>query len=402
MTVETVSKEMIESAKNIDLITLAGQYTTLKRASGTKEMMGPCPKCHGTDRLHVKTGGFFCRKCKTLESNNGIWYDPIDFVRWMDGCSFVEAVERLTGVKPMTQAKTPVVPIAKAQKPMQHEHYAGWLEKAEALVSDAHAALMTDAGKAGADYLLGRGIEAHAWEAFNLGYAPAVALPGTWDTKNRTHTQPKQPTIVIPWYRGGKLTGVRFRFLQTHEYTDTDGKARKVKTTSLHDSDFTGVLYGGQALAGCAEELRTLVLCEGELNAISIWQMAEPWNWDVLSLGSESAKLTPAMIAYAEKFERVIVWMDRPELVKELMACIGGAYGIHSTVVDSVKQDANKLLQTEQLGGLLVNMRYLACKTDEEKRRLFYNVNDAIAQRHMDLGACEVAMQIAEGLGIKL
>lgn len=154
--------------------------------------------------------------------------------------------------------------------------------------------------------------------------------------------------------------------------------------------------------AGCAEELRTLVLCEGELNAISIWQMVEPWNWDVLSLGSESAKLTTAMIAYAEKFERVIVWMDRPELVKELMACIGGAYGIHSAVVDGVKQDANKLLQTEQLGGLLVNMRYLACKTVEEKRRLFYNVNDAIATRHMDLGACEVAMQIAGELGIKL
>ncbi len=303
----------------------------------------------------------------------------------------------------MTQAKTPVVPIAKAQKPMQHEHYAGWLEKAEALVSDAHRELMEQVGfSEGGEYLIKRGIEPHAWAAYNLGYAPAVALPGTWDTKIRTHTQPKQPAIVIPWYRGGKLTGVRFRFLQTHEYTDTDGKARKVKTTSLHDSDFTGVLYGGQALAGCAEELRTLVLCEGELNAISIWQMAEPWNWDVLSLGSESAKLTPAMIAYAEKFERVIVWMDRPELVKELMACIGGARGVSSPMIDGEKQDANRLLQSEQLGGLLVKVRYLACQDDTERRRLFYNVNDAIAQRHMDVGACEVAMQIAEGLGIKL
>lgn len=286
MTVETLSKDQIFHAKNINLITLAGQYTQLRRASGTTEYMGPCPRCGGTDRFHVKAGGFFCRQCKQMEANNGIWYDQIDFVRWMDGCSFTAAVEKLTGAKPMTLTKTPVTPIVKPQKPVSHEHYTGWLEKAETLVSDAHTALMTDAGKAGADYLLGRGIEAHAWEAFNLGYAPEVALPCTWDAKTRQHTQPKHPAIVIPWYRGGKLTGVRFRFLETHEYTDIDGKERKVKTTSLHDSDFTGVLYGGQALAGCAEELRTLILCEGELNAISIWQVAEPWNWDVLSLGA--------------------------------------------------------------------------------------------------------------------
>jgi hypothetical protein len=207
---------------------------------------------------------------------------------------------------------------------------------------------------------------------------------------------------VIPWYRGGKLTAVRYRFLTTHEYTDLDGKARKVKTTSMHDSDFSGLLYGGQALMGCAEDVRTLVLCEGELNAISIWQMAEPWNWDVLSLGSESAKLTPAMLAYAAKFERVIIWMDRPELVKELMAQIPGSYGISSAVVDGVKQDANKLLQTEQLGGLLTKARWLACKTEDEQRRLFYNINDAIARRHMDLGACEVIAEIAAKVGIKL
>jgi hypothetical protein len=402
MTVATVSKAMIDAAHAVNLITLAGQYTKLKQASGTKEYMGPCPKCGGTDRLHVKFGGFFCRQCKPLEANNGIWYDQVDWARWMDGCGFVEAVERLTGAKPMTITKTPVTPVVKQQKP-SHEHYTGWLEKAEVYVAEAHRRLMGQVWNSdGGEYLLGRGIEPHAWEAFGLGFAPEVALPGTWDAKTRQHTHAKQPAIVIPWYRGGKLTAVRYRFLTTHEYTDLDGKARKVKTTSMHDSDFSGLLYGGQALMGCAEDVRTLVLCEGELNAISIWQMAEPWNWDVLSLGSESAKLTPAMLAYAAKFERVIIWMDRPELVKELMAQIPGSYGISSAVVDGVKQDANKLLQTEQLGGLLTKARWLACKTEDEQRRLFYNINDAIARRHMDLGACEVIAEIAAKVGIKL
>ena len=400
MTVSTISTEAIEQARNADLITLVSRYTKLHRASGTKEMMGPCPKCHGTDRFHVKTGGFFCRQCKTLESNNGIWYDPIEFVRWMDGCGFVEAVERLVGAKPMTMTKTPVAPTAKAQK-ANHEHYTGWLEKAEAHVAEAQNVLWAGVNE-GTAYLDSRGIEPHAWEAFGLGLSLAVALPGPWDAKTRQHTHTKQPAIAIPWYRGGKLTAVRYRFLQTHEYIDLDGKARKVKTTSMHDSDFSGLLYGGQALAGCAEDVRTLVLCEGELNAISIWQMAEPWNWDVLSLGSESAKLTPAMLTYAAKFERVIIWMDRPELVKELMTQIPGSYGIHSAINDGVKQDANKLLQTEQLGGLLAKARWLACKTEDEQRRLFYSINDAIARRHMDVGACEVAMQIADKLGVKL
>lgn len=402
MTVTTVSKEMIDAAHAVNLITLAGQYTKLKQASGTKEYMGPCPKCGGTDRLHVKFGGFFCRQCKPLESNNGIWYDQVDWERWMDNCGFTEAVERLTGVKPMTMTKTPARPPVVAQK-ASREHYAGWLEKAEAHVAEAHTHLMQQVGfSEGGEYLIGRGIDSHAWEAFGLGFAQEVALPGTWDAKTRQHTHPKQPAIVIPWYRGGKLTAVRYRFLTTHEYTDLDGKQRKVKTTSLHDSDFSGLLYGGQALLGCAEELRTLVLCEGELNAISIWQMAEPWGWDVLSLGSESAKLTPAMLGYAAKFERVIIWMDREELVKELMAQIPLSYGISSPIIEGKKEDANAMLQGGSLGFVLAGARLQACQTDNERRRLFYNINDAIARRHVDVGACEVAMQIAAKVGIKL
>lgn len=401
----TILKSSIEEAKSIDLITLAGQYTQLRRASGNKEMMGACPKCGGDDRFHVKTGGFFCRICKPMEDNHDIWYDQIDFVRWMDNCDFATALEKLTGTKPMSTARPPVKPVAKPSKAIDHEHYTGWLEKATEAARAAHDALMIDDGSAsspiGVAYLDSRGIESHAWVAYGLGFA-MVPLPGTWDEKKREHICPKQPAISIPWYRGGKVTGIRYRFFETHSYTDVQGKKCKTKQTAFYDSDFLGVLYGGQALMGCAEDLRTLVICEGELNAISIWQMAAPWNFDVLSLGSETARVTPAMLDYARQFERVLIWMDKADFVLTLMASIGGAYGISSPMIDDRKQDANALLQSGQLGGLLASARFEACQTDTERLRLLWNIQDAVAARHVDIDACSVALKIAEQMGIKL
>ena len=122
-------------------------------------------------------------------------------------------------------------------------------------------------------------------------------------------------------------------------------------------------------MAGCAEDLRTLVLCEGELNAISIWQQCHEWNWDVLSLGSESAKLTPAAIDYANRFERVIIWMDRTEIVKLLMHEVKGAYGVNSPKFGDKKRDANDMLMDGRLAEFLATVRINACETDRERER---------------------------------
>ena len=161
----------------------------------------------------------------------------------------------------------------------------------------------------------------------------------------------------------------------------------------MPDSDFAGCLYGGQGLLGCAEPLRTLVLCEGEINALSIWQTCHGWNWDVLSLGSESARLTSAMVDYARRFERVIVWMDKPEVAKQMQAIIGsGAWAMNS--LDG-ERDANDLLQVGHLGGLLATARYEACETNTERGRLLWNLWDS----ELDPGARQVMEDIANKLG---
>ncbi len=354
--------EIDQIKEQIDLRQLIGQYTTL---IGRDEMQGPCPKCGGTDRFHVTASNWFCRDTKCWPGGAGKWGDAFDFFQWLEGCTFPQAVEKVNGAPVAVERRTPAVK-AKASQPVSEE----WRAKAEQVVAAAHHELITQAGFGeGGEYLIRRGIEPDTWRAFGLGFKADVPLPHTWDETKRQHIHPKQPAIVIPWYRGGKLTAIRYRFLQQHTYTDTKGRQATAKQTAQFGSDFTGILYGGQALLGCAEDLRTLVLCEGELNAISIWQVASAWGWDVLSLGSESAKLTPAAIDYAKRFERVIVWMDRSDVVKPLMHEIKGAYGVSSPKFGDKKRDANDMLKDGSLADWLSTIRVNACETDHERER---------------------------------
>jgi len=66
-----------------------------------------------------------------------------------------------------------------------------------------------------------------------------------------------------------------------------------------------GRLFGGCALSG-PDNVPALVLCEGELNAMSVWQTT-CGAVDVLSMGSENAHLTDAAIWVILRYERVIV-----------------------------------------------------------------------------------------------
>ena len=231
--------------KALDLRTLVGNYTQL---SGHGEMVGPCPKCGGTDRFHVKQDSWFCRQC------HPDFDDAIAFIRWLDGCTFTDAIAKLGGIVPEVTKRQPVTKTTE-HKPITDE----WRAKANAIAEEAHKSLMQGDGGIGGKYLDSRALTPDSLVEFNLGFAPAVPLPGTWDDKQRTHTHPKQPAIVIPWYRGGKLTAIRYRFLETHSYPDANGKMRVAKQSALFDSDFSAVLYGGQALLGCAEDLRRRV-----------------------------------------------------------------------------------------------------------------------------------------------
>ena len=410
----TIPAHIITQARNTDLVAMLTRYNYHLERKSASNIYGPCPFCNGgEDRFWVKDNRYKCRICEVSGT-------PVDFVMWREKMNFREAVTMLTGYAETTetaldgaqngkgyqdglQAIKPQftafqgLPQAQPAKPKEPPT-AQWVAEATAIAERCHELLVSGDGQPGRDYLTGRGITEVAWLAYRLGYHPAVWLQ---DKSGR-----KAPAISIPWYRGGKIQAIRYRFLDKH-YDAKAGKELQAKT-SEKQSCFSGYAYGGHALTlpPCAdsriEALRTFVLCEGELNDISIWQTAHLWRWDVLSVGSESQAqhITPGMVEYAKKFERVICWMDRPEVAKAAMAQIPGSYGITSPVVDGSKIDANVMLQRGLLGGFLAEARRKACESDGERTRLYWNLMDAFDAGQCDENALLVAAKVASGLGL--
>lgn len=358
-----IDKLQIQDVKErFDLLSYAGQHSELRKVAA-KEWAGPCPMCGGSDRFHVRADGWFCRHCK-----NEPWQDAISLVQMIENCTFADALARMTGnafALPSEQRR-PVASPGKSEQP------ADWAKKAGAILATAQEALHGEKDLRGAEYLTKRGLTPATWRRFGLGYKSDCGLPGTWNAETKQRTYPPRPAILLPWYVGGRLVAIRYRFLQSHSYIDAGGKDQTNKQGALFGSSFGG-LFGGQAMARACEDKRTLVLCEGEINAMSIYQIAHETKVDALSIGGESSHLTPAMVTYAQRFKHVIVWADRPDVAKNLMTALPGAYGVASPG----GQDANDLLQAGHLGGYLAAWRFRMCKTKEQKDALYFDLFDA-------------------------
>ena len=313
-------ERIINEARRVDLVQLIGRYSQLRRQA-PHEWAGPCPSCGGEDRLRVTPTGWFCRQCKPYEESKG-WFGAIDWVMWRHNLDFKTAVGFLTGAQ-MTAAVQQRAPVA--AQPERTEPTDEWRVEAEGIVNAGRVNLFnTNLG--GAAYLERRGLEPGTWQAFHWGWA---------EYKGRA-------AIVMPWYRGGKIMAIRYRYLEP----TSDGQ----RLIAQPGSKFGGVLYGGQAMEPGAEQTRTLVLCEGEINAASIWQVAHDTRLDVLSVGSESTRLTDAMLAHAAKYRHVIVWMDRREIAAAMREKLPpGTVAVSSpmrpgTDGKETKLDANDLL----------------------------------------------------------
>lgn len=365
MPTQTIDTDLIK--QSIDLREYAGRYTTLHRESA-KELSGPCPKCGGNDRFHCTADWFACRQCYPLD--NGKPHDVIALVQWLDNCSFPEAVARLTNA-PMP---TPTTKRAPAPKPQAKQQPSDWQRDAKNAVDHAHWRLLEDGdGAPGRAYLEdGRKLSKETWQAFRLGYMPNAPLPGTWDHEKRERIHQGAPAITIPWFKGGEVVAVRYRFLQKHIYTDARGEERTESKSSRSGSEFAGSVFGGQALIGHIPELSTVVLVEGELNAMSVWQVFKDSHLDVFSLGSQDAKPTEAMIAYLKRYAVVMCWLDEGDRAARIAEALPGAYAIKSN-----STDANDLLKLGKLGGLLAFHRLEAAKGDKRaQERLLWDLAD--------------------------
>ncbi|MCB0095470.1 MAG: hypothetical protein KDE46_07090 [Caldilineaceae bacterium] len=366
-TFSPVPDHLIAAANQIDLIELAGRYTELRKKS-VNEYCGPCPKCGGNDRFVVQADKFFCRNC-----HSGKWQDAIAFERWIGGVSFGQAVSNLTGVdlpdaKPMPRT----APIVK-RKPAR---LSTWNAGAKArLLASLQDNLLADVGKPGRAYLEGeRALLPATWRAYGLGFHPDANGLG--------------PAIAMPWYKAGRLVAIRYRYIHL-----INGK-REVRSET--GSIFEGHLFGGQALLSFVamppdegrkngEWFRTLVLFEGELNAMSAHQIAHHTGVDVLSVGSQSASIPSGIIAIARRYGAVFAWFDEPALAAAAAVALPGCHAISSPN----GQDANNLLQAGWLGGFLAAARLKGCQGNAEKiERLKWDLWDgAQTEQGIDAGA---------------
>ena len=244
-------------------------------------------------------------------------------------------------------------------------------------------------GEAHRQYLRKRGLHPGTWAAFHFG-----AGAGYYSL-----TQQYEPAIVMPWYRKGETVALRYRFIDP-PMVQTANELKFNKMLSKAGSRFGGLLFGGQALLGAGECHRTLVICEGEMNAASIWQVAHETNLDVLSVGSESTTITDKMIEYASQYRVRIVWMDKPEQAKRVGERLQAHVAAHSPTIGDREYDANALLMAGKLGAFMATLRARACTTDEDKQRLYCDLVDGALAGGLDPATAAVAVQIAERLGI--
>lgn len=341
-----VPQTQIEAARQVSLLHLVEPDTTLVRIAGTHggEYAGPCPFCGGADRFHVTpaAGKWYCRQCAARGG------DAIDYVMRRRNLTFQEAITYLTG-----QPSLPAQPVAPAYaRPSAEPSWTlpAWQHAAQLLDEQARWALAAPEGAPARAYLAGRGLEPLAWQAWRLGFRWA------WHTVQKAEL----PAITLPWHAPtGEIMALQYRFCERSYGSPELGKRDRFGQKPGGDRR----LFGLPLLAG----RDTLILCEGELNAVSLWQVAHPWA-DVLSFGSQDAaaflaagkppsvrqaQLLITLQKLAVGYRRVIVWAD--EEPRALAAA--ERFGAKGAALWSDGGDANDWLQAGLLAERLAGYR---------------------------------------------
>jgi len=271
-----------------------------------------CPFHQGDDTpsLGVKNNRYFCFACQA-------WGDGVD---WLTEYRHLPKIEALRLVKGNYKSvKATFTPKAKDIPPLVKPNDA-WQNATLSEVILAHKNLFEPQGQAVRDYLINRGITESSWITWTLGsgyaYHPLIGH--------------KVEALVIPHFDGNwRINAIKYRFLT--------GNLRYLMRKGSKPT-----------LYGLWQQVKPiLVVCEGELNAISISQVLGD-KATVISPGSESGGKS-ALIALLKspEFTTRIVWLDEPDLARqyELFADIV----LSSPVIDGVKMDANRLLQESLL-----------------------------------------------------
>lgn len=259
---------------------------------------GPCPFCGGKDRFYVCSDGvhWACRKC--MPSGGSV----IDFEAKRRGVSIGAAariLEEQIGLAPSSgpSSKVAVRPSTTSDKPTQPKgtiewQSLMWQEEAARMLDSAVSALNAGAGGEGRQYLDERRIQESTWRAFKLGFQSKVVAGR------------QRSSIVIPCIcADGRTCGLKLRSL---------GKDAEQRYTMTRGS--TSLLFGAHLLI--TGKSSNIIACEGEFNAMSIWQSSQRGDYHVVSFGSQSSNRGIELLKEhlsSTEYENVLVWTDAPE-----------------------------------------------------------------------------------------
>ena len=294
----------LDAARSVDLLALIGRDTDLVRISGTQggEWAGPCPFCGGEDRLHVSPrrpagARWYCRQCTPRGG------DAIDYLRGRDHLSFGEAVARLADMVPAGFFPQLRSHAAREKYPVGHAWQdPAWQHGARRLIFAATARLAGPDGEAGRTYLLGRGILPAIWQAWSLGFAEV------WHPGRKANL----PAITLPWTCHGEIQAVQYRFIEP-DLTKGERFGQRMGGERM--------LYGLDTLTGTRP---ALVIVEGELNALAVWQVGRE-QADVVSCGPQGNLQRPSVLKdvkrLAHQYPRVVLWADESALAADAAEC---------------------------------------------------------------------------------
>jgi len=301
--------------------------------------VGACPFCGGQDRFTIKHTGqgdrWHCRHC-----GDGKYHTAIDFIMRRDGIDFKTAYLKLTGGK---LSSTHPRPFAKPGSRPLSLPSDEWQAKALKHMDAASDRLLDpEEGLTGRNYLIGRGLSRALWMAWHLGFSME------WDPKTRR----KRPAIVIPWLdmdaERDLITAVKYRFI--------DDDPQGLRYISMTGS--VPLLFG---LWDVIDLDTKLLLVEGEMNALSIWQ-CRPRGVSVLSFGSQSGGRPDILKAVVGRYQRIFIWCDDAERTMQVQAMLGRSCSkLQSPDRDGVKMDANALLKTGELSIVLSRIFEVEC-----------------------------------------
>ena len=268
------------------------------RLRGDRELYGPCPRCGGDDRFHLKRHAgqwfWFCRQCH-FDVDGRMWHDAGDYARWVRGIGMGELMA-LAARRPMTSVAFPG-PRATAlpeQPPCELWQTRGW-----AFVRWCEANLWSGSVMAqqALDYLRGpkRHLADETIRRFRLGLSPCMWKMDAagWGIPERGWVV-AVPGIVIPHTSGGQLWGITIRRL------GRDSRRKYVQVTGSRAS-----LFNADSLPGA----ETVLVFGGEFDAMLAAQYAASCV-GVVTFGSESKRVNLRWQMSCRQAQRILVCYD--------------------------------------------------------------------------------------------